>query len=131
MITPSTSRISSRSRPIRWSPARPTPSSSTTTPSVALEDVDGDDVPADGADPAGHGTEGAGSVGQLHPDQVVRHRLRVGRECVGRFRAGYEIGRPMVIERPIASSGDAAAVSGGVPGPRSGSSVRRPRFRLA
>ena len=44
MVTPSTSRISSRRRPSRWSPARPTPELVDDDAVVALEDVDGDDV---------------------------------------------------------------------------------------
>ncbi len=49
---------------------------------VPLEDLDGDHVTAHRADPAGHRPEGAGSVGQLDPDQVVAHDLRLGRHCV-------------------------------------------------
>jgi len=49
---------------------------------LPLQDVDGDDVPAHRADPAGHGAEGTGPIGKLDPDQVVGHRLRVGRDCV-------------------------------------------------
>ena len=49
---------------------------------LALEDVDGDDVTADRADPAGHRPECTRPIGQLHPDQVVGHRLRLGVHCV-------------------------------------------------
>jgi hypothetical protein len=49
---------------------------------LPLEDVDGDHVPPHRADPAGHRPECTRPIGELHPDQVVGHRLRLGRVCV-------------------------------------------------
>ena len=49
---------------------------------VPLQDVDGDHVPAHRADATGHGPERPGSVGEMEPDQVVEHWVRLRNHCV-------------------------------------------------
>jgi hypothetical protein len=51
---------------------------------ISLQNVDGDHVPAHRADAAGHGPERPGPVGEMDPDQVVKHSVRLRNHCVRR-----------------------------------------------